>query len=189
MSKLVRALVVGAVLAAMNLAGMTVVAHANDEPASTHDARRPPTERQVGESYRHAQIAADQPTIVGDARRPPSERQVASPGATRPAPRCGLPNPAASPAGSSLRWECWPRPWRWPAGWRCRPPSGQAAGFGSGRRPDHSHGHTARWGCRATRQPHRPFNRRSLRLPSHRQFVLGERPGGSCSTLHGMASV
>jgi hypothetical protein len=79
MSKLVRALVVGAVLGAMNLAGMTVVAHANDEPASTHDARRPPTERQVGESYRHAQIAADQPTIVGDARRPPSERQVGEP--------------------------------------------------------------------------------------------------------------
>jgi hypothetical protein len=77
MSKLARALVLGAMLAAMNLAGMTAVAQAqsNEEPAVNQDALRPPTERQVGESWRHRQVAADQPTI-GDARRPPTERQV-----------------------------------------------------------------------------------------------------------------
>jgi hypothetical protein len=76
MSKIARALVLGAMLAAMNLAGMTTVAQAqsNEEPAVKHDARRPPTERQVGESWRHRQVAAGQPTI-GDAR-PPTERQV-----------------------------------------------------------------------------------------------------------------
>jgi hypothetical protein len=79
MSKLLRALVAGVVLVAMNLAGVTVVAHANDEPASSQDARRPASERQVGEAWRHAQVAADRPTIVGDPRRPPTERQVGEP--------------------------------------------------------------------------------------------------------------
>jgi hypothetical protein len=55
MPKLARALAIGAMLAAMNLAGMTAIAqaHVSDEPASNQDARRPPTERQVGESWRH----------------------------------------------------------------------------------------------------------------------------------------
>jgi hypothetical protein len=55
MSKLTRALVVGAMVAAMNLVGMTAIAQAQttDEPASNQDARRPPTEGQVGESYRY----------------------------------------------------------------------------------------------------------------------------------------
>ena len=49
MSKLARALTIGAMLAAMNMAGMTAIAQAqaNDEGK---DAWRPPTERQVGES-------------------------------------------------------------------------------------------------------------------------------------------
>jgi hypothetical protein len=100
MSKRARALVVGAMLAAMNLAGMTAVAQAqtSDEPASNQDGR-PPTERQVGESYRNyhealagqAQTTQDdaverfrrgerasqaQPTIADDTRRPPTEAQV-----------------------------------------------------------------------------------------------------------------
>ena len=81
MSKLVRALVLGATLAAMNLAGMTAVAQAqtDDQPASTQDALRPPTERQVGEAWRHRQVAADQPTVAGDTRRPPTEAQVGEP--------------------------------------------------------------------------------------------------------------
>jgi hypothetical protein len=56
MSKLARALVLGPMLAAMNLAGMTAVAQAqaNDEGK---DARRPPTERQVGESWRNRHVA------------------------------------------------------------------------------------------------------------------------------------
>ena len=78
MSKLTRTLIIGAMLAAMHLVGMTAVAQAqaNDEPASTQDARQPPTEGQVGEAWRHPQVAAEQPTVADDTRRPPSEAQV-----------------------------------------------------------------------------------------------------------------
>ena len=55
MSKLARALVLGATLAAMNLAGLTAVASAQstDEPTSNQDTRQPPPEGQVGEAWRH----------------------------------------------------------------------------------------------------------------------------------------
>jgi hypothetical protein len=68
MSKLARALVLGAILAAMNLAGMTAVAQAqaNDEG---RDARRPPTERQVGESWRQPQVASQEQTAADAALR------------------------------------------------------------------------------------------------------------------------
>jgi hypothetical protein len=54
MSKLTRTLI-GATLAAMHLLGMTAVAQAqaNDEPVM-----QPPTERQVGESWRHHQASS-----------------------------------------------------------------------------------------------------------------------------------
>jgi hypothetical protein len=73
MSKRARALIIGATLAAINLAGMTAVAQAqtNDQPA-----RRPPTQGQVGESWHHSQVTAEQPNIASDARRPPTESQV-----------------------------------------------------------------------------------------------------------------
>ena len=72
MSKLTRALVLGATLAAMNLAAMTTLAHAqaNDQPTSNQDARQPPTERQVGEAWRHPQVAAEQPAIADDTAGP-----------------------------------------------------------------------------------------------------------------------
>jgi hypothetical protein len=78
MSKLTRALILGAALAAMNLAAMTTIAQAqaNNEPTSNQDARQPPTEAQVGEAWRHPQMAAEQPTIADDTRRPPTEAQV-----------------------------------------------------------------------------------------------------------------
>jgi hypothetical protein len=68
MSKLARTLVLGAMLAAMNLAGMTAVAQAqaNDEGK---DARRPPTERQVGESWHQPQVASQEQTAADAARR------------------------------------------------------------------------------------------------------------------------
>ncbi|HWD44474.1 MAG TPA: hypothetical protein VHM23_12340 [Actinomycetota bacterium] len=61
MSKLARVLVLGAMVAAMNLAGMTAIAQAqaNDEPV-----RQPPTERQVGESWRHRQAASPEQTAA-----------------------------------------------------------------------------------------------------------------------------
>jgi hypothetical protein len=63
MSKLTRVLVLGAMLAAMNLASMTAVAHAqgNDEGK---DARRPPTERQVGETWRKRPVPSQQQTTA-----------------------------------------------------------------------------------------------------------------------------
>jgi hypothetical protein len=69
MSKRTRALI----LAAMSLAAMTTVAHAqaNDQPA-----RRPPTQGQVGESWHQPQVTAEQPNIGSDARRPPTQSQV-----------------------------------------------------------------------------------------------------------------
>ena len=57
MSKLTRTLIIGATLAAIHLAGMTAVAQAQANNEGK-DARRPPTERQVGESWRHRQTAS-----------------------------------------------------------------------------------------------------------------------------------
>src|SRR5215203_4969714 len=78
MSKRTCALILAAMVAAMNLAAMTTVAQAqaNDQPTSNQDTRQPPTEGQVGEAWRHPQVAAEQPTIADDTRRPPTEAQV-----------------------------------------------------------------------------------------------------------------
>jgi hypothetical protein len=94
MSKLTRALVVGATLAAMNLASGTGVAQAqsSDGPTSKQDARRPPTEAQVGESWRHRQAA---PAGADDTRRPPTEGQVGEPWHQR----ASVPARPAEPSG------------------------------------------------------------------------------------------
>jgi hypothetical protein len=73
MSKLARALVLGVTLAAMNLAAMTAVAQAQ---TNDQDARRPPSQGQVGEAWRQPQVPVEQPTVAGDPRRPPTETQV-----------------------------------------------------------------------------------------------------------------
>jgi hypothetical protein len=59
MSNRTRALVLAATLVAMNLAGLTAVAHAqaNHDPDGKN-ARRPPSERQVGEPWRHGSVAS-----------------------------------------------------------------------------------------------------------------------------------
>ena len=69
MSKLARTLVLGAMLAAMNLAGMTAVTHAqaNDEP--TGKEARPPTEGQVGEIWRKRPVTSQQQTAADAALR------------------------------------------------------------------------------------------------------------------------
>jgi hypothetical protein len=78
MSKRTRALILASMVAALNLAAMTAVAQAQatDEPTGKQDARRPPTEGQVGESWHQRQVTAEQPTIASDARRPPTQSQV-----------------------------------------------------------------------------------------------------------------
>ena len=64
MSKLTRALVPGAMLAAMNLAGLPAVAHAqaNDEPNGRE--ARPPSEGQVGETWRKRPVTSQQQTAA-----------------------------------------------------------------------------------------------------------------------------
>jgi hypothetical protein len=94
MSKLTRALILGAALAAMNLAGMTAVAQAQ-ATNEAKDARRPPTERQVGETWRHGQAATPEQTAADAAlqRQLARERfsipsatpaQVPAPGSAEP---------------------------------------------------------------------------------------------------------
>jgi len=63
MSKLTRTLVVAATLAAISLVAMTAVAHAQatDEPTG-HDARRPPTQGQVGEAWHQHPAGSQQKT-------------------------------------------------------------------------------------------------------------------------------
>ena len=63
MSTRTRALILGAALAAMNLAGMTAVAHAQATNEGK-DARRPPSEGQVGETWRHGQVASPEQTAA-----------------------------------------------------------------------------------------------------------------------------
>jgi hypothetical protein len=97
MSKLTRVLILGATLAAMNLAGMTTIAHAQAHNEGK-DARRPPTQGQVGEAWHRPQDAPAGPDVAGDARRPPTESQVGEPWRhqtnvpTRPADPGGQPS-------------------------------------------------------------------------------------------------
>jgi hypothetical protein len=76
MSKLTRTLIIGATLAAMHLAGMTAVAQAqaNHDPDGK-GARQPPTERQVGEPWRHHQVAPENQTTTDPAAQRALARQ------------------------------------------------------------------------------------------------------------------
>jgi hypothetical protein len=78
MSSRTRALIVGATVAAMHLAGLTAVAHAQatGEPTGEQAVRRPPTQGQVGEAWHQPQQAAAVPAVAGDAWRAPTEGQV-----------------------------------------------------------------------------------------------------------------
>jgi hypothetical protein len=81
MSRCTRTRIVAVTLAAMTLAGLPAVAHAQaaDEPTGKQAARRPPTQSQVGEAWHQPKIAPAGPEVAGDARRPPTERQVGEP--------------------------------------------------------------------------------------------------------------
>jgi hypothetical protein len=87
MSKRTRALILGATLAAMNLVGMTAVAQA--QATDRQATARPPTERQVGESWRHRQAALQQQTAAEATRKRVEARE-----------RFSIPNtsPAEAPA-------------------------------------------------------------------------------------------
>jgi hypothetical protein len=88
MSKLARTLVLGAMLAAMNLAALTAIAHAQPNDPDGKDAR-PPTEGQVGETWRKRPVTSQQQTAADAAL----QRQLAR-------ERSSIPNgtPAQVPA-------------------------------------------------------------------------------------------
>ena len=73
MSKLARTFIIGATLA-MNLVGLTAVAQAQATNEGK-DARRPPTERQVGETWRHPQVAPENQTTTDPAAQRALARQ------------------------------------------------------------------------------------------------------------------
>ena len=81
MSKLIRTLSIGATLTAMSLVGMTAVAQANDQPAGKQ-VTRPPTERQVGESWRHRQAASQGQTAAATLQRVQARERFSIPGGT-----------------------------------------------------------------------------------------------------------
>jgi hypothetical protein len=72
MSTLTRTLIIGATLAAMHLAGLTAVAQAQ---ANHQPVRQPPTERQVGEAWRHHQVAPERQTTTDPAAQRALARQ------------------------------------------------------------------------------------------------------------------
>jgi hypothetical protein len=97
MFKLSRRLVVAAALAAITLAGTTTTAHAQaTDPPIRHEARRPPTQGQVGEAW-HRRSATSQQDKAADAtlRRVQARGGFTIPDPTPaqgPAPASALPN-------------------------------------------------------------------------------------------------
>jgi hypothetical protein len=81
MSKLIRTRSIGATLTAMSLVGMTAVAQANEQPAGKHVAR-PPSERQVGESWRHRQAASQEQAAAVTLQRVQARERFSIPGGT-----------------------------------------------------------------------------------------------------------
>jgi uncharacterized protein involved in exopolysaccharide biosynthesis len=97
MSKLARVLMLGAMLAAMNLAGMTAVAQAQADDEG-RNARRPPTQGQVGETWRKRPVTSQQQAAADTAaRRQLAQERSSVPGGT-PAP-VSAPEPVDEPSG------------------------------------------------------------------------------------------
>jgi hypothetical protein len=83
MSKLARALVLGAMLAAMNLASMTAVAHAQANDPDGKQARRRATEGQVEETRRERPVTSQQQAAADAAlRRMVARERFSIPNAT-----------------------------------------------------------------------------------------------------------
>jgi hypothetical protein len=101
MSQRARALILGATLAAMNLVGLTAVAHAqaNHDPDGK-DARRLATERQVGETRRHGQVASpDQAAAQAALQRVLARERFSIPSETPEQPTAPAPpEPSAQPS-------------------------------------------------------------------------------------------
>jgi hypothetical protein len=94
MSKLTRTLVVAATLATISLVAMTADAQATDDPVG-----QPPTERQVGEAWRHGQAASQQQTAADTSLQRVQARERSSiPNATPAQPTAPATQPNRPPA-------------------------------------------------------------------------------------------
>jgi hypothetical protein len=93
MSKLARALALAAMLAAMNLAGLTAIAQSHPADQPTRQATmRPPTGTQVGKYSRERPVTAPGSATAETARRQPLPQE-------RSATPIGPPAQATSPTG------------------------------------------------------------------------------------------
>ena len=97
MSNRARALILGVTLAAMNLAGMTAIAHAQgiDQQAT----RRPPSERQVGEPWRHQVTSPAQAAADTAHRRQTAQEQSYNPRTTPAQLPAPVPDEPSRPTG------------------------------------------------------------------------------------------
>jgi hypothetical protein len=95
MSKLTRVLALAAMVAAMHVAGMATVAQSHPADRVTgQDARRPPTERHVGEAWRKRPPATSRPTTS----RPATSRPTTMDAAVRQLLRDRSSIPSGTPA-------------------------------------------------------------------------------------------
>jgi hypothetical protein len=100
MSKRARALILAATLAAMNLAGLTAVAHAQANDPDGKVARRLATERQAGAPRRHGQVASpEQATADAALRRVLARERFSIPSQTPDQPTAPAPpEPSGQPS-------------------------------------------------------------------------------------------
>jgi hypothetical protein len=98
-----RALIVGAMLAAMHLAGMTAVAQAQATDQQT--TRRPPAEGQVGEAWRHRQAASqDQAAADATLQRVQARERFSIPNATPAEAPAPVPPKSSGQLGQLIAW-------------------------------------------------------------------------------------
>ena len=145
MSKLARVLVLGAMVAAMTLAGMTVAQAQTSEEGK--DVRRPPTEGQVGETWRKRPVTSQQQTAAdAAARRQLAQERSSVPGGT-PAPE-QVDEPSGQPGWLVLGFAV-TAALALVVGLAVMGASRQAARCGPDRPHHHGDRQAVPWGCRA----------------------------------------
>jgi hypothetical protein len=100
MSKLTRGLVLGATLAAMNLVALTAVAQAQANNEGK-DARQPPTERQVRETWRKRPVTSQQQAAADTTHRRELARERSSIPSGTPAQ---VPAPVSAESSGQSGW-------------------------------------------------------------------------------------
>ena len=97
-----RTLIIGAMLAGMHLAATTTLAHAH---AADSPPGGPPTERQVGEAWRHRQATSEQPSAAEATRKRVQARErFAIPNATPAQTPAPVPAKPSRQPGQLIAW-------------------------------------------------------------------------------------